>query len=255
MLAYNRAMEKTSWGKSSKWYNKIVGESGHYYHQHLIMPSVIKSLDLKPGMSVLDLGCGQGVLARNLPKEIDYCGVDISAALINQAKKYSQSTNQRFMIGDVSAPLSLNQKFDAIVMILSLQNIKNLAGVMQNTKRLSHPRSRLVVVLNHPCFRIPRQSGWEVDERNKLQKRGVTKYMAEMEIPIATHRSSKQSATTWSFHRPLSQYVDQMVKQGFLIEAINELVSDKESQGKVGKMENRSRAEIPLFMVIKAIAQ
>jgi len=42
----------------------------------------------------------------------------------------------------------------------------------------------LVIVLNHPCFRIPRQSGWGIDEKNKLQFRKVIKYMSPMEIPL-----------------------------------------------------------------------
>jgi hypothetical protein len=40
---------------------------------------------------------------------------------------------------------------------------------------------------------------------------------------------------------------------GFVIDTIEEWTSDKESEGRAGKMENRSRAEIPLFMAIKAI--
>jgi hypothetical protein len=40
---------------------------------------------------------------------------------------------------------------------------------------------------------------------------------------------------------------------GFVIEEIEEWTSDKESEGRAGRMENRSRNEIPLFMAIGAI--
>ncbi len=30
--------KQTSWQKVSRWYNDAVGEEGHYYHQHLILP-------------------------------------------------------------------------------------------------------------------------------------------------------------------------------------------------------------------------
>jgi len=37
-----------------------------------------------------------------------------------------------------------------------------------------------------------------------------------------------------------------------VIEKIEEWASDKDSVGKAAKMENRARAEIPLFMAIQA---
>jgi hypothetical protein len=36
---------------SSGWYNKIVGEDGQYFHQKIVIPGVIRLLDLKIGES------------------------------------------------------------------------------------------------------------------------------------------------------------------------------------------------------------
>jgi hypothetical protein len=41
-------------------------------------------------------------------------------------------------------------------------------------------------------------------------------------------------------------------KAGFMIAKIEEWTSDKESEGKTAKQENRARAEFPLFMAIQA---
>ena len=30
---------KTSWEGSHEWYDKIVGEKGHYFHEHVIFPN------------------------------------------------------------------------------------------------------------------------------------------------------------------------------------------------------------------------
>ena len=63
----------------------------------------------------------------------------------------------------------------------------------------------------------------------------------------------KTSSSTWSFHQPISYYVSCLVSHGFVIDALEEWASDKESQaGKTSKMENHARAEIPLFMAIRA---
>ncbi|MFA6361655.1 MAG: SAM-dependent methyltransferase, partial [Candidatus Shapirobacteria bacterium] len=61
-------MENSSWQKVSKWYNQSVGDEGHYYHQHVIMPNLKRILNLKDNESLLDLACGQGVLERNMSK-------------------------------------------------------------------------------------------------------------------------------------------------------------------------------------------
>jgi hypothetical protein len=107
--------------------------------------------------------------------------------------------------------------------------------------------------MNHPCFRIPRQSSWKVDDEQKIQYRRIDRYTSPMKIPIQAHPSKGQSsATTWSFHHPLASYSQWLNETGFVIELIEEWHSNKVSTGKAAKMENRSREEIPLFLAIKA---
>ena len=84
---------KTSWQGVSKWYNKIVGEEGHYYHQHVVIPGVIRLLQIKNGDSLVDLACGNGVLRRNIKNNIEYLGVDISRNLIDEAKRRGGKDN------------------------------------------------------------------------------------------------------------------------------------------------------------------
>ncbi len=64
---------KTSWESSAKWYDSVVGETGRYYHENVIFPKLLRLMDLdKAFSSVLDLGCGQGVLLRKIPHSIPY---------------------------------------------------------------------------------------------------------------------------------------------------------------------------------------
>ena len=60
------------------------------------------------------------------------------------------------------------------------------------------------------------------------------------------------SGLTWSFHQPLSTYTKMLADNHFVIENLEEWTSDKESVGKASRMENRSRAEFPLFLAIAA---
>lgn len=52
--------------------------------------------------SVLDLGCGNGVLLTALPRNVNYTGLDFSQTLINEAKKHFP--DQTFILGDIIDP-------------------------------------------------------------------------------------------------------------------------------------------------------
>jgi len=247
-------MISTSWEKSSKWYKKIVGDEGHYFHQAVIFPKLAKLINYKSAKSVLDLACGQGIFERQINPETEYVGVDISRSLIEEAKRKSLSNKHIFLTTDASKNLPVEENhFDLAVIILALQNIRNFEGVIINAKKHLRKGGKFVMILNHPMFRIPRQTAWGVDEKSKIQYRRVDKYMSEMEIPILTNPGSfEKSEKTWSFHHCLSKYSEELFRNGFAIERIDEWVSDKKSTGGKAKMENRSREEIPMFMAIVA---
>jgi len=244
---------KTSWQPVGKWYNKLVGDRGQYYHEHVVMPNTLRLLGLKLGDSVLDIACGQGVLGRAIPDGIFYTGVDIAPSLIEFAKKSDKKVNHTFIAADVTKPLPIAKKdFTHAAMILSIQNIEQPEKAIANIDEHLVPEGKLVIVMNHPCFRIPRQSAWGIDPESKQQYRRINRYLSPLSIPVSIHPGTEHSPVTWSFHRPLSAYVQMLVGEGFTITALEEWTSDKESVGKAAKMENRARSEFPLFLALTA---
>ena len=245
----------SSWESVSSWYNKSVGKEGHYYHQKIVLPGVLRLLELHktPNPTLLDLACGQGILARFLPKETSYAGIDLSESLIRAAKQEA-TKNQHFFVGDVTAKLPVEkQDFTHATFILALQNIKEPARALTNASSHIKKGGMLILVLNHPCFRIPRQSSWQVDQTKKIQYRRVDRYLSPLSIPILAHPGKGgKSEHTLSFHHPLSTYSLWLKEAGFAIELIEEWCSDKQSEGGAAAMENRARAEFPLFLALTA---
>jgi SAM-dependent methyltransferase len=248
------AETRDSWQKVSRWYGELVGKEGHYFHQHVILPRSLRLLELKEDSSLLDLACGQGVLARQIPPSVAYQGVDASPSLISQAKKMDKNPRHTYIVADVSKKLPLQKTdYTHAALILALQNIRDAAGAIRNAGHHVAHGGKLLIVLNHPCFRIPRQSGWEIDPRNKTQYRRVNRYLSPLEIPIRSNPGKGEaSEVVWSFHLPISDYSRSLSENGFVILRIEEWASDKTSQGPAARMEDRARNEFPLFLTLLA---
>jgi ubiquinone/menaquinone biosynthesis C-methylase UbiE len=249
-------MTNTSWQHVSKWYGKSVA-SKDSYHENLVIPKTLKLLSLTPDSKLLDLACGNGILARHIPKTNTYFGFDAAASLIKDAQASDKNPLHRYATADVTKPLSIiDTNFSHAAIILALQNISDGLKVLQNVQKHLRPHGKLLIVLNHPCFRIPRQSSWGIDETNKIEYRRINRYLSPLKIPITTHpgaaasRVPNGSPITWSFHEPLSSYSEMLFKSGFVIEKLEEWTSHKESVGSAARMENRARDEFPLFLAL-----
>ncbi len=81
---------------------------------------------IKKKTSVLDIGCGDGELLRNLKKKnnCDCYGIDFSTNLINIAKKKSNNINYFCMdMNEIKNKFKRNVKFDYIITKRSIQNL------------------------------------------------------------------------------------------------------------------------------------
>lgn len=248
-----RPKHDTSWQKVSPWYQDSVGLKGNYYQQEVIFPQLLPALKLTPKDKVLDLGCGQGVLERQISPEVAYLGLDASKSLIEFARNHSRGSKHQFEVTDLTRPWpTADQDFTIVVMLLSLQNMENFDAVISAAARHLVKDGQLVAVLNHPCFRIPRQSSWQIDQKNKLEYRRINRYLTPLKVPIVAHPGKRDRAITWSFHHPLSDYFRSLAKAGFVVTNLEEWTSPKTSSGRAAKMENRARQEFPLFLTIFA---
>ena len=103
--------------------------------------------------------------------------------------------------------------------------------------------------MTHPCFRIPRQSGWDWDENRKLRYRRIDSYLTPLTVPMKEYPGQAGGATI-SFHRPLEQYINGLGECGLLVDSMSEIPYPASENG--AKAEKRASQEIPLFLALRA---
>ncbi len=248
------------WGHVGSWYDDLIGQDGSDHHQKLIIPGVLRMLNLKPGDHLLDVACGQGVLGRAAAKVgVQTTGLDMAATLIQAALARREDTAlEHYYQGDarnLAACAAITPAvFDAAACVLAIANITPLSPVWQGIYNALKPGGKLVVVLLHPCFRIPKKSDWQWDQQNAAQHRRVEGYLTSEKIPIAMHPGRDDGLTTITFHRPLQAYINTLGSAGLWIDHTEEWISGKmPPHGIRFAALDKSRREIPLFLALRAI--
>lgn len=247
--------KSTSWGKVANWYDKLLENEGDTYQKTLILPNLLRLLEIKKGETVLDLACGQGFFARAFKKEgVKVIGVDISNELIAIAKKHSSQSIEYHVASAENLNFVKNKSVYKITLILALQNIENIHEVLRECSRVLKQDGRLFIVLNHPSFRIPKTSSWGWDEKQKIQYRRIDSYLSESKAKIQMHPGDDPKKITWSFHRPLQFYFKMLNKYNFFVSRLEEWNSNKSSEpGPRSLAEDKARKEIPMFLFIESV--
>ena len=252
------ARDPRGWQRVADWYDELVGERGSEYHQEVVIPRTLRLLEAAAGERVLDVACGQGVFCRALAERgVRVTGVDVAPALIEAARRRNESDRLAidYCVGDARrlAEVVDPEAFAAAACILAIQNLTPLSPVWEGCHRALEPGGKLVVVMMHPCFRIPRTSHWGWDERAGRQYRRVEQYLSSSRTEIQIHPGADPSETTPTFHRPLQAYVNTLGSAGLMIDRLEEWTSHKTSpEGPKKQALDESRREIPMFLALRA---
>lgn len=134
--------------------NKALWEKGDFTKIAATMresgDELVESLGVRPGIRVLDLGCGDGTTALPEAKRgAEVLGVDIAENLVaagNQRAKAAGLQNLRFQQGDASDLQGLqNDSFDLVVSIFGAMFAPRPFDVAREMVRVTRPGGRIVM--------------------------------------------------------------------------------------------------------------
>lgn len=243
------------------WYDLKQGEEGDLWHRTLIDPGLRAALgDLPEGTRLLDVGCGNGYLARRLARAgVRVVGVDASSELIAlaQARETRERLGIEYLHRDAADLEGLSDSaFDVALANMSLMDMERTAEVLRELARVTRDRGRLVFSISHPCFDVDTRSAWSVevlggpDEPPRVFRKVADYRDPHSDEYLWFDSEGRPVARTTGYHRPLSWYAHALRTAGWVIV---DLVEPRPLPEFVGRRIAREWLEkIPLHLVVDA---
>lgn len=162
---------------------------------------------------ILDVGCGEGQVARRAAgdrRARRVIGVDPSWPQLTVAS--ARGGRVRVAGATASALPFPSASFDAVVACLVLEHLADGAAALAEVGRVLRPGGRFVFLLNHPLLQTP-GSGWVDDDILGEQYWRIGPYLG------VDHSLEEVDRGIWLpyVHRPLSYYVNALVDAGLVV--------------------------------------
>lgn len=141
-------MEKgdTSDGKNHK-------HRGKFTEGLLYNALILKALNIKPGQTILDAGCGNGYMSKLFSEKVSRSGkvyaLDPDKYFIEVLKNETQGTNIEAKTGDISRRTQLSEKSVDLIYISTVIHAfsqEQMQGFLHEVQRLLKPDALLAIV-------------------------------------------------------------------------------------------------------------
>ncbi len=249
-------MTVSSWASLAAWWDEKQGDTGDLWHRSLIDPTLLRVLGHVRGLRVLDLGCGNGYLARRFAREgAEVVAVDASAPIIARAKarEAKQPLGIRYHAADAAhLDRFAAASFDVVVSNMALMDFEDAEGALREIGRVLREGGRLVASICHPCFDQGATSTWLLERsfRSVRVSRRIARYRQPFSEPTPWG-IEERAVMTQNYHRPLQWYARAVRDAGMLIRSLEEPEPTKECIEE--SPQGPFIVEIPLHLVIEAV--
>ena len=137
---------------------------------------VLQILDLHPGMSLVELGCGSGWMTRFAARHgLDAHGYDIAPEMIGIARELTEQEGvaAKFDVADMET-LDLGRRFDAALLYDALHHSRRADLVIATARKALRPGGRLLLV----------EPNW----KQRFQGRGASDAYGTTELGYSSRR-------------------------------------------------------------------
>jgi SAM-dependent methyltransferase len=205
---------EAQWERHAGWWQGEFTAGADPEYEESVLPMVARRLH--GATRVLDVGCGEGQVARRLAADrATVVGIDPAWTQVAEADargggpRYTRARAEALPFGDA--------RFDAVVVCASFEHVDELDVAVGEVARVLEPGGRFVMVLAHPLLQSP-GSGWVDDRILDEHYWRIGSYLREDrrfdEVAPGVH--------LLFIHRPLSRYVGALGRAGLLVDDMEE---------------------------------
>lgn len=117
------------WGEAAKLWDSLQGTWGDTYHQKVVFPALKTRIGDVRGLRILDIGAGNGAMARSFAQEnATVVATDKYAEMLEMARARDGTSGIQYIQADLEQPAELidGGNFDVIVAVFVLQDCATL---------------------------------------------------------------------------------------------------------------------------------
>ncbi|MEA3018899.1 MAG: hypothetical protein QOI47_423 [Actinomycetota bacterium] len=205
------------WETNAGWWQEGFTDGADPEYEEQILPLAAECL--AGAQRVLDVGCGEGQVARLAAKVGAglVVGIDPTWAQVEVAAQRGGGVSYA-RAGAAALPFP-DAAFDAVVACLVFEHIREVDEAIAEVARVLEPGGRFTFFLNHPLLQTP-NSGW-IDDHvldPPEQYWRIGPYLVEDE----SLEEVEKDVFIPFIHRPLSRYVNALIANGLLLTRMEE---------------------------------
>lgn len=197
-------------------------DSGRGWNEAIEQPALRGLLPSLGGLRVLDLGCGDGELARWCLEQgaASVVGVDLSARMLVLARARTTDARISYVRAGLEEVAFQPASFDLVTSSFALHYVRDYPSVMQNVAGWLRPGGAVVYSVEHPvCTAQVARQGWAADHVGRKLFWALDDYADE-----GQRQQQWFVSGVVKFHRTVASLVNGLIAAGLVIERLEEPV-------------------------------
>lgn len=195
----------------------------------VFLPIYIKIAKKIDPSHTLEVGAGTGHLAKELFNlGLQTTAIEPSTGMFNVANEVLQNTEVNLLNCNIKS-LKNNNRYCLIISHLVAHVVPELHEFLRDIRPHLSDRGHFVFSIPHPCFYNEYK---KIFDENYLY---MSEAMKEISFQI-TMDSLRSISNVPYYHRPISEYINAVIKAGFKINSLNEVYPPQRIQKKYGEL-------------------
>lgn len=207
-------MSSWEW-QAERWlrWARTPGHDAYWHYRDAFFDSIVP----EPGRRTLEVGCGEGRVARDLVhRGHRVVAVDVSPTLVAHAA--DADPHGRYLVADAAALPFRDGSFDAVVAYNSLMDVQDMPAAVAEAARVLEPGGRLCICVTHPTADAGRFAGDEPDAPFTIPGAYLGRHRFEAE----TFERDGLEITFAGWCYALEEYAAALEAAGMLVERLRE---------------------------------